>query len=175
MHPLAVLLPTGLLLAAMIVVFLGLVCPAHRRAASVAAICILVVGAMATIASQQTGRSSAHRFEQTIPQNKIEQIEELLAEHIRHARAAVMMYYLSGFLCTTIFLLPLVWKRLAQRRVLLAADFILLVWLAATGYALAHSADSGIRLARRHWSIAAKADPWAEAAAELAPPVDQRR
>ncbi len=174
LHLLTALLPLGLLLAGMIVNVLGVLRGEQRRALSVAGILILAAGALATAISAQSGRLSARRLTQVLPQNRTEQIEPLLAEHVQSARAAAAMYYLAVVVCAAMLFSPMVWKPLARRRVLLVGDIVVLLWLAATGYALGRVADCGARLLRMECALAATADPWAATAGELAPPLDQR-
>ena len=179
LHPLAVLLPMGLLLAAMIAVFLALTWAAHRKAFAAAAVSILAAGALATAFAAQTGRISAHQLRQNLPQHfqqrEIPEIEDILARHTRQAKSAAALYYLSACLSAAILFCWLFWKRLGEGRLWLAANLLLLSMLAAAGYMLTQSADSGIRLSRQLRPLTGRVDAWTEAADELAPPLDQRQ
>lgn len=175
LHPLAALLPMGLLLAAMIVVLSGLIWPAHRRAFGAAGLCILAVGAISTAVATETGRFSAHQLQHNPHQPQVPKAEQLLEQHTHQATVAAAMYYFSACLAAAIFLSSLFHKRLAEGRLSTVGNLLLLSILAAAGYLLAHSAESGIRLSRQRWPFAGRADPWAQAAEELAPPLDQRQ
>jgi|GEM_PF-6853094 len=179
LHPLAVLLPMGLLLAAMITICLALIWAAHRKAFAAAAVSLLAAGALATAFAAQTGRISAHHLQQNFQhhfqQREIRQIEDILARHTRQAKSAAAMYYLSACTAAAILFCWLFWKRLGEGRLWLAANVLLLSVLGAAGYMLTLSAESGVRLSRQHLPLAGRADAWAEAADELAPPLDQRQ
>lgn len=140
LHPLIVHLPIGLLLAAPVLIILGMIFRDGRRLFSIAALVVMLMGTVGAHVAVETGEAAAELVERT------PQVSAVLERHQELAETTRTFFTILTAVFAAILLVPLLLRKQPRRGVFVVVNLAFLVVYAGAAAFLADTGHHGGRL-----------------------------
>jgi uncharacterized membrane protein len=152
-HPLVVHFPIGVLLAAPLLVVLGLIVRKHKQGFLLSALAMMVVGTAFAWFAVASGEAA----EELVDQSQNPALASVLAEHGELGETARNIFTILTVLLAAIIFAPVVIRKPIRPAILLGATIVFLVLYAAGALVLANAGHAGGRLVHE-FGVRAMAD-----------------
>jgi uncharacterized membrane protein len=140
LHPLIVHFPIGLLLAAPVLIVLGIIFPDGRRLFSIAALVVMLMGTVGAYVAVETGEAAAELVERT------PQVSAVLERHEELAETTRTLFTILTVVFAAILFVPSLFKKQLRRGVYVLLNVLFLIVYMAAAVFLADTGHNGGRL-----------------------------